>query len=94
MFEKNGSQWVRDPENMVDVAKSDVLRQWASVVSFWQDMAKHCQKVKLDLGRILFNWICIYKIRISTKELLKPVPYCPFMMEPFTPYSVWYWHYD
>ena len=44
---KNGSQWVRDPENMVDVAKSYIPSQWASAVSSGQHVAKYCHETKL-----------------------------------------------
>ena len=71
---KNGIQWVRDQENMVDMVKSHIP------VSFSQYVTEHCHEVKLDVVDdtraifILLKWtyisiVEIFRIGTLSKEL-------------------------
>ena len=46
MFEKNGSQWVREQENTVDVEKTHISCHEISAVSFWQHEAENSLESK------------------------------------------------
>ena len=46
---KNGSGWIRDQENIVDILKSHITSQWVSAVSSSQNIAKYFYEAKLNL---------------------------------------------
>ena len=54
---QNGSQWVRDQENMVDGAKSHIPSRWVSLVSSRQHVAEHCLWVKMAVSGWEIRWI-------------------------------------
>ena len=46
-LEKNSCRWLKDQENMVDVAKSHIPSQWPSSMSSWNHVIKHCHDTKI-----------------------------------------------
>ena len=90
MLEKNGSRWIIDQENMVALAVSYFkIMRFCSVILAIGDPAWN----KIEPGCLISTghiWTCIsstfliFTIRIHTKELLKPAPYCPITCRSFT----------